>query len=120
MTRTIRVIFARTFGRLWSSPMTAFSVAGFLALAGAFFTRALAHGDGGTTPVEALWAAAAVPFLPVLAALLTPVAALVYTPSAVPSMVSSSSIILLMAEFDLTITLQVLISACAFIWFPEE
>ena len=51
MTRTIRVIFARTFGRLWSSPMTAFSVAGFLALAGAFFTRALAHGDGGTTPV---------------------------------------------------------------------
>ena len=71
MTRTIRVIFARTFGRLWSSPMTAFSVAGFLALAGAFFTRALAHGDGGTTPVEALWAAAAVPFLPVLAALLT-------------------------------------------------
>ena len=71
MTRTIRVIFARTFGRLWASPTTAFCMAGFLALAGAFFTRALAHGDGGTTPVEALWAAAAVPFLPVLAALLT-------------------------------------------------
>lgn len=71
MTRTIRVIFARTFGCLWTSPMTAFSVAGFLALTGTFFTRALAHGDGGTMPVEALWAAAAVPFLPVLAALLT-------------------------------------------------
>lgn len=71
MSRTIRVIFGRTFGRLLVSPMTAFCSAGFLVLAGAFFTRALAHGDGCTTPVEALWAAAAVHFLPVLAALLT-------------------------------------------------
>lgn len=71
MTRTIRVIFARTLGRLSTSLVTVFSMSGFLVLAGAFFTRALAHGDGGTTPVEALWAAAAVPFLPVLAALVT-------------------------------------------------
>lgn len=71
MSRTIRVIFARTFGRLCCSPTSAFCMAGFLMLAGAFFTRALARGDGGCTPVEALWAAAAVPFLPVLAALLT-------------------------------------------------
>ncbi|MGN0846849.1 MAG: DUF4350 domain-containing protein [Kiritimatiellia bacterium] len=71
MTRTVRVIFARTVGRLWPSFSTAVCVAGFLALSGAFFTHALVRGDGGTTPVEALWATAAVPFLPVLAALVT-------------------------------------------------
>ncbi len=71
MTRTLRVIFARTVGRLWASPSTAICLAGFLALAGAFFARALSNGDGGTMPVEALWAVAAVPFLPVLAALVT-------------------------------------------------
>ena len=61
MTRTVRVMFLRTFGRLWASPATAFSAAGFLALAGGFFTFTLLRGDGGTTPVEALWATAAVP-----------------------------------------------------------
>ena len=71
MTRTVRVMFLRTFGRLWASPATAFSAAGFLALASGFFTFTLLRGDGGTTPVEALWATAAVPFLPLLAALLT-------------------------------------------------
>ena len=71
--RTIRVMFARTFGRLWPSPTTFLAVAGFLALSGGFFTVALMRGDGGTTPVAALWAVSAVPFLPVLAALLTAV-----------------------------------------------
>mgnify|MGYP004563946613 FL=1 len=71
MTRAARVLFRRTFGRLWASPATAFSAAGFLALAGGFFTFTLLRGDGGTTSVEALWAAAAAPFLPLLAALLT-------------------------------------------------
>ena len=41
MTRTVRVMFLRTFGRLWASPATAFSAAGFLALAGGFFTFTL-------------------------------------------------------------------------------
>ena len=71
MNRTVRVIFARTFGRLMQSPSTWLAVAGFLALSSAFFTVALMRGDGGTTPVAALWAVAAVPFLPVLAAMLT-------------------------------------------------
>jgi len=69
--RTVRVIFGRTLGTLLRSMTTAFSVAGFLALAGGFFVYALARGDGGTTPVAAIWSVAAVPFLPVLAALLT-------------------------------------------------
>ena len=71
MNRAVRVIFARTFGRLAPSATTALAVAGFLALAGAFFVRALFYGDGGSTPIAALWAVAATPFLPVLAALLT-------------------------------------------------
>jgi len=69
--RTVRVIFGRTFGMLFRSATSAFSVAGFLALAGGWFVRALMGGDGGTTPIAAIWAVAAVPFLPVLAALLT-------------------------------------------------
>ena len=71
MNRTVRVMFARTLGRLLPSPSTSLAVAGFVALSAAFFTAALMHGDGGTTPVAALWAVAAVPFLPVLAAMLT-------------------------------------------------
>ena len=49
-----------------------------------------------------------------------PDAALTYTPSAVPSMVSSSSIIFAIAEFDFTMTLQVFISASAFAWLLDE
>lgn len=71
MTRTLRVLFLRTVGRLAASQSTFFCIAGFLALSAAFFTRALAGGDGGTMPIEALWAVAAAPFLPVLAALVT-------------------------------------------------
>ncbi len=71
MMRTVLLVFARTFGRLAPSPTTAVAVAGFLALAGGSFARALFCGDGGSTPVAALWAVGAVPFLPVLAALLT-------------------------------------------------
>lgn len=71
MTRTVRVVFARTFGRLAPSPTTAAAIAGFLALAGGLFTLALMRGDGGSTPVAALWAVSATPFLPVLSALLT-------------------------------------------------
>ena len=48
MTRTLRVVFARTFGRLAPSPSTAVALAGFLALAGGFFVRALFRGEGGT------------------------------------------------------------------------
>ena len=69
--RTIRVLFARTFGRLAPSATTAVASAGFLALAGGFFARALYVGEGGSTPLAALWAVSAVPFLPILAALLT-------------------------------------------------
>ena len=43
--RTIRVMFARTFGRLWPSPTTFLAVAGFLALSGGFFTVALMRKD---------------------------------------------------------------------------
>ena len=71
MNRTVRVMFARTFGRLVLSPTTYLAIAGFLALSAGFFVVALVRGDGGTTPVAALWAVAAVPFLPVLAAMLT-------------------------------------------------
>jgi len=69
--RTIRVMFSRTFGTLWYSWSSTAAVAMFLALSGGFFVRALAMGDGGTTPIAALWALSASPFLPVLAALLT-------------------------------------------------
>ena len=69
--RTIRVEFARTFGRLWRSWTAQAGVGVFLAMAGGFFVRALARGDGGSTPVAALWALSASPFLPVLAALVT-------------------------------------------------
>ncbi len=71
MMRTVRVVFARTFGRLAPSPTAAVAVAGFLALSGGFFTRALMRGDGGATPAAAVWALSAVPFLPILAALVT-------------------------------------------------
>lgn len=69
--RTVRVVFCRTCGALAKSATSAVGVAGFLALAGGLFTYALLRGDGGTTPVAALWAVSAAPFLPVLAALLT-------------------------------------------------
>ena len=69
--RTIRVMFARTFGRLRVSWSALVGVLAFLLLASAFFVRALMRGDGGSTPVAALWALAASSFLPVLAALVT-------------------------------------------------
>ncbi len=69
--RTVRVMFARTFGSLWFSWTSIAAMVMFLALSGGFFVRALARGDGGSTPVAALWALAAAPFLPLLAALLT-------------------------------------------------
>lgn len=71
MMRTVRVCALRTLGRLLPSPTTLVAMAGFLALSSAMFTATMMRGDGGATPVEALWAVAAVPFLPVLAALLT-------------------------------------------------
>ncbi len=69
--RTLRVIARRAFGRLWASSTTFFAAACFYALSGGLFAFVLLRGDGGTTPVEALWAVSAMPFLPVLAALLT-------------------------------------------------
>lgn len=69
--RTIRVILSRTWGRLLHAPSTAVSVCIFLALSSGLFVYALLRGDGGTTPIAALWAVSAVPVLPVLAALLT-------------------------------------------------
>ena len=69
--RTIRVMFTRTFGSLRTSWPALVGVLAFLALACGFFLRALMRGDGGSTPVAALWALAASPFLPVMAALMT-------------------------------------------------
>lgn len=69
--RTIRVMFVRTFVRLWVSWTALAGAVTFLALSGAGFVRALMRGDGGSVPVAALWAVAAVPFLPVMAALVT-------------------------------------------------
>ena len=65
--RTIRVMFVRTFVRLWVSWTALAGAVAFLALSGAGFVRALMRGDGGSVPVAALWAVAAVPFLPVMA-----------------------------------------------------
>ena len=69
--RTIRVTFARTFRRLWIGWPALVGILAFLVLSSGFFVRALMRGDGGSTPVAALWALVAVPFLPVLAALVT-------------------------------------------------
>ena len=69
--RTVRVIFSRTFGSLWSAWPALVGVMAFLVLSSGFFVRALMRGDGGSTPVAAIWAIVAVPFLPVLASLLT-------------------------------------------------
>jgi len=67
----LRLIAGRSFTRLMRAPTSLFGVCGFLALSGGFFLRALYLGDGGLTPISVHWALAAVPFLPVLAALLT-------------------------------------------------
>ena len=67
--RTIRVTFVRTFSRLWVSWTALVGTVAFLALSGMGFVRALMRGDGGSVPVAALWALSAVPFLPVMAAL---------------------------------------------------
>ena len=69
--RTIRVTFARTFGRLRSSWTALVGMLAFLLLSCGFFVRALMHGDGGSTPVATLWALTASLFLPVMAALVT-------------------------------------------------
>ena len=69
--RTMRVTFVRTLGRLRTSWSALAGVLAFLILSCGFFLRALMRGDGGSTPVAALWALAAVPFLPVMAALVT-------------------------------------------------
>ena len=65
--RTIRVMFVRTFVCLWISWSSLVGVLAFLILSSGFFLRALMRGDGGSTPVAALWALAASPFLPVMA-----------------------------------------------------
>ena len=69
--RTIRLTFSRTFGSLCQSLVAIAASGAFLLLSGGFFVRALARGDGGSTPVAALWTLSAAPFLPILAALLT-------------------------------------------------
>ncbi|MBQ6338530.1 MAG: Gldg family protein [Kiritimatiellae bacterium] len=69
--RTIRVMFVRMFGCLWISWSSLVGVLAFLILSSGFFLRALMRGDGGSTPVAALWALAASPFLPVMATLVT-------------------------------------------------
>ena len=69
--RTIRVMFVRTFRRLWTGWSALVGVLAFLLLSSGFFVRALMRGDGGSTPVAALWAIVSVPFLPVLASLVT-------------------------------------------------
>ena len=69
--RTVRVMLGRTLGGLWRSFPAMLSASLFLAVVGARFAFVLMRGDGGSTPVAALWAVAAAPFLPVLASLLT-------------------------------------------------
>ena len=69
--RTVRVVLGRTMWRLLVSFPAAVSVGAFLAVVSAYFVHALMKGDGGSTPVAALWAVSVAPFLPVLAALLT-------------------------------------------------
>ena len=69
--RTVRVVMARTFGALAGSLSTAAAVAVFLGVSGGLFAKALLGGEGGLTPVAVLWALAAAPALPVLAAVLT-------------------------------------------------
>ncbi|MGN0853691.1 MAG: DUF4350 domain-containing protein [Kiritimatiellia bacterium] len=69
--KTVRVICGRTFGRLLHAPSTFVAIGAFLSLSAVLFVGSLMRGDGGSTPVAALWAVSAVPVLPVLAALLT-------------------------------------------------
>jgi len=65
----VRVVFGRTMGRLLPSFTAMGSVAAFVAAASVSFFSAIGH--GGTSPVAALWATAAVPWLQVLAAFAT-------------------------------------------------
>lgn len=69
--RPLRMIFRRTLGGLWPSFTSVFAVTAFLLLSGGAFIRVLLTGEGGSTPVAALWAVSAAPFLPLLATLLT-------------------------------------------------
>ena len=69
--RTVRVVMARTFGVLAGSLSTVVAVAVFLGVGGGLFVKGLLGGEGGLTPVAALWALSAVPVLPVLTAVLT-------------------------------------------------
>lgn len=65
----VRVMFRRTMGRLTGSFTVAVAVAAFLAASSTSFLSAV--GKGGVSPVAALWAVAAVPWLQVFAAFAT-------------------------------------------------
>lgn len=69
--RTVRTIFWRNLSQLAGSTAATAGLGAFLALAGARFIWELLAGEGATTPVAAIWAVAAAPFLPVLGAIST-------------------------------------------------
>lgn len=69
--RTVRVEFFHALGRLRRSRSAAVATAAFLSAVSLAFVHFLLRGDGGSTPLAALWAVSAVPALPVLAALFT-------------------------------------------------
>ncbi len=69
--RTVRIEFFHALGRLRRSRSAAVATAAFLSAASLLFVHFLLRGDGGSTPLVALWAVSAVPALPVLAALFT-------------------------------------------------
>ena len=66
----VRVTWARTIGRSRGLFATALAVAGFCAAVAVQFAFAFDRAEGGVATVAALWAGAASPVLPVLAALL--------------------------------------------------
>lgn len=69
--KTIRTLFARALGKARTSFACTLSVAVFIAAAAAVFAAMVRTEDGGPSSIEVLWAAAAAPMLPVLAAFLT-------------------------------------------------
>lgn len=67
--RVVRLLAARTFGRLCHRISAALSFGAFLAAGGFLFSVNLAHAEGGLQPLSTLWAASVAPVLPFLAAL---------------------------------------------------
>ena len=69
--RTLRVTWARTLGEARAGFSTGLAAGLFLAASAARFIVLVRGGEGGSTPLAALWALAVSPWLPILAAVLT-------------------------------------------------